>query len=146
MLEAVVSAASLDVSDDLAERLRAEGQACGLRPSDLAAVLLREGPKTRQFPGVVYRDGPTGRRASLADGPDVWQVVRALQEVPPDEHDPVGMVCVEADLSVRQVRLAMQFYEAYPGEVDAKIADNHAAAARLDAMISEREQAIARGQ
>jgi hypothetical protein len=30
-------------------------------------------------PGIVFRDGPTGRRAGLAAGPDVWEVVSALR-------------------------------------------------------------------
>ncbi|WP_420446016.1 hypothetical protein [Candidatus Poriferisodalis sp.] len=139
-------AVSLPISEDLAERLRAEGEASDLPPPVLAASLIDEGLKTRQFPGIVYMDGPSGRRASLADGPDVWQVIRALHEVPSDEHDPVETVCIEADLCVRQVRLAMQFYEAYPNEVEAKIVDNRAAAKRIDEMISERERAIAHGQ
>ena len=139
-------AVSLPISEDLAERLRAEGEASDLPPPVLAASLIDEGLKTRQFPGIVYMDGPSGRRASLADGPDVWQIIRALHEVPSDEHDPVETVCIEADLCVRQVRLAMQFYETYPNEVEAKIADNRAAAKRIDEMISERERAIAGGQ
>ncbi len=126
--------------------MRAEGEASDQPPPVLAASLLDEGLKTRQFPGVIYMDGPSGRRASLADGPDVWQIIRALQEVPADEHDPVETVCIEANLCVRQIKLAMQFYEAYPNEIEAKIADNRAAAKRIDEMIAERDRAIARGQ
>jgi hypothetical protein len=29
---------------------------------------------------VIYRDGPTGRRAGLAGGPDIWEIVRAVTE------------------------------------------------------------------
>ncbi|WP_428114780.1 hypothetical protein [Candidatus Poriferisodalis sp.] len=139
-------AASLPISEDLAERLHAEGEASDQSPSVLAALLIDEGMKIRRFPGIVYRDGPSGRRASLVDGPDIWQVIRSLHEVPSDEHDPVETVCVEADLHARQVSLALQFYKAYSNEIEAKIADNRAAAMRIDEMISERERAIARGQ
>lgn len=134
------------ISEDLAERLRAEGEASDQPPPALAASLLDEGLKTRQFPGIVYMDGPSGRRASLADGPDVWQIIRALQEVPADQHEPVETVCIESNLRERQVHLAVCFYEAYPDEIEAKIADNRAAAMRIDEMILEREQAVARGQ
>lgn len=137
---------SLPISQDLAERLHAEGESSNQPPAVLAASLLDEGLKTRQFPGIVYMDGPSGRRASLADGPDVWQIIRALQEVPADQHDPVETVCIESNLRERQVHLAVCFYEAYPDEIEAKIADNRVAASRIDEMISERERAIARGQ
>jgi hypothetical protein len=28
---------------------------------------------------IVFRTGPTGRRAGLVDGPDVWEIVRAVR-------------------------------------------------------------------
>lgn len=31
-------------------------------------------------PGIVFKDGPTGRRAALAMGPDVWEVVTYIKE------------------------------------------------------------------
>lgn len=143
---AVVRAVSLPISEDLAERLRAEGEASDQPPPVLAASLIDEGLKTRQFPGIVFMDGPSGRRARLAGGPDVWQIIRALQEVPADQYDPVETVCIESDLHERQIRLALSFYEAYPDEIEAKIEDNRAAGKRIDKMIAEREQAIARGE
>lgn len=145
-LGVVTEVVSLPISQDLAERLRAEGEASDQPPPVLAASLIDEGLKARRFPGIVYRDGPSGRRASLADGPDVWQIIRALREVPPGEHDPAETVCVEADLCTRQVRLAVQFYEAYPTEIEAKISDNRAAAVRIEEMIAERERDAAHQQ
>ena len=143
---AVARAVSLPISEDLAARLRAEGEASDQPPPVLAASLIDEGLKTRQFPGIVYMDGPSGRRASLADGPDVWQIIRALQEVPADHYDPVETICIESDLRERQIRLAVSFYEAYPDEIEAKIEDDRAAAIRIDEMIAERERAIERGE
>lgn len=137
---------SLPISEDLAERLRAEGEASDQPPPALAASLLDEGLKTRQFPGIVYMDGPSGRRASLAGGPDIWQVIKALRSVPTDLYDPIGTVCIESDLYERQVNLAIQFYESYPDEIEAKIADDVAAGRLIDEMIAEREQAVAQGQ
>ena len=112
----------------------------------LAASLLDEGLKTRQYPGIVYKDGPAGRRASLAGGPDVWQVIRALSEVPSDEPDPVETVSIEADLHPRQVSLAVQFYEAYPDEIEEMIAVDLAAVGLIDEMIAERERTVAERQ
>ena len=139
-------AVSLPISEDIAERLRAEGEASGLPPPVLAASLIDEGLKARQFPGIVYMDGTAGRRASLTGGPDVWQVIRALREVPADEYDPVDTVCIESDLHSRQVNLAVQFHEAYPDEIEQMIAEDLAAVQLIDEMIAERDQAIALGQ
>ena len=137
---------SLPISEDLAERLHAEGEASDQPPPALAASLLDEGLKTRQFPGIVYMDGPSGRRASLAGGPDIWQVIKALRGVPADLYDPIETVCIESDLHEGQVKLAIQFYETYPEEIEATIADDVAAGRLIDEMIAERERSIALGR
>ena len=136
----VTQAMSLPVSDELAARLQVQSDASGLPAPTLAASLLDEGLKTRRYPGIVYKDGPTGRRASLAGGPDVWQVIRALREVPAEEPDPVETVSVEADLHPQEVSLAMQFYKAYPDEIENMIAIDRAAVGLIDEMIAERER------
>lgn len=142
----VTQAVSLPVSDELAARLQAQSDASGLPASTLAASMLDEGLKTRRYPGIVYKDGPAGRRASLAGGPDVWQVIRALREVPAEEPDPVETVSVEADLHPQEVSLAMRFYKAYPDEIENMIAIDRAAVGLIDGMIAERERMAAERQ
>src|ERR1700736_5874402 len=51
----------------------------GLSLSAAANLLVDEGLRTDEYPGVVFRDGPAGRRAGLAGGPDVWEVIRAVK-------------------------------------------------------------------
>src|ERR1700680_500519 len=51
----------------------------GLSLSAAANLLVDEGLRMTEHPGVVFRDGPTGRRAGLAAGPDVWEVMRAVK-------------------------------------------------------------------
>src|SRR6266581_3754656 len=51
----------------------------GLSLSAAANLLVDEGLRTAEHPGVVFRDGPTGRRAALAGGPDVWEVIETLK-------------------------------------------------------------------
>ena len=145
-LVVVTQTAPLPVSDELATRLQAQSDAIGLPAPALAASLLDEGLKTRQYPGIVYKDGPAGRRASLAGGPDVWQVIRALNEVPAEEPDPVETVSIEADLHPQQVGLALKFYKAYPDEIDNMIAIDLAAVGLIDEMAVEGKQTAAERQ
>ena len=135
-----MSAGPLPISEDLAERLRAEGRSSGQDPAALAASLLDEGLKVRRHPGIVYMDGTAGRRACLSGGPDVWQIIRALRTVPAREFDPVATVCIESDLNARQVKLAVQFYESYPDEIDEMIAKDAATVGLIEEMIAERER------
>ena len=51
----------------------------GLSLSAAANMLVDEGLRMMEHPGVLFRPGPTGRRAGLAAGPDVWEVVRAVK-------------------------------------------------------------------
>lgn len=91
-------------------------------------------------------DGTAGRRASLPGGPDVRQAIRALREVPAEGFEPVETVCIESDLHARQIKLALEFYEVYPDEVEAMIVKDAAAVKLIDEMIAEREKTIAQVQ
>jgi hypothetical protein len=51
----------------------------GLSLSAATNLLVDEGLRMAEHPGVVFRDGPSGRRAGLAGGPEVWEVIRAIQ-------------------------------------------------------------------
>ena len=77
-------------------------------------------------PGVLFREGPTGRRAGLAAGPDVWEVIRTLRDTraaAPDATGPevVDLVCENTGLDRSRVRVAMDYYGAYSDEVDALV-------------------------
>jgi hypothetical protein len=38
-------------------------------------------PQPADHSGVIFKDGPSGRRAALAYGPDVWGVIKFLREI-----------------------------------------------------------------
>jgi hypothetical protein len=104
-----------------------------------------------EHPGVAFRDGPTGRRAGLVAGPDVWEVVRAVRsarEAEPDlaEEPVVELVARNTGIPVRMVRTAVRYWAAYPGEIDTEI-DTAARAEQVaeHAWVSERELLRRRG-
>ena len=90
----------------------------------------------REFPGIVFRSGPTGRRAALADGPDVWEIVRGLAQARSSSGDPLELLMASTNLREDQIRLAVGYYSAYPDEVDARISEDEAAAARLRTVLA----------
>ena len=98
----------------------------GLSLSSAANMLVDEGLRMMEHPGVIFRTGPTGRRAGLAMGPDVWEVVRAVKSAraaEPDlgEHEILALVAENTGVPVRQIRVATGYWAAYPDEVDAEI-------------------------
>lgn len=70
---------SYRIDQGLKERLASQAAAEGLTERAMLERLVAEGLDTLAHPGIVYRNGPTGRRAALAVGPDVWEVVSALR-------------------------------------------------------------------
>jgi len=113
---------SFRLPEELLGRLEAEASAGGTSTTAFVTGLLDEGLKTRRFPGIVYRSGPTGRRAGLAGGPDVWEVVRAVRRSAGKGEQRLRRVADESGLALEQVGLAVEFYTAFPDEIEARIA------------------------
>lgn len=126
--------------EGLSARLEAEAKAAGLSVSALVTVLLDEGLQVRTFPGVVFRDGPAGRRAGLAGGPDVWEVIRDVRAAPGRGESRVRRVAAVAGLSDAQVRLAVDFYAAFPDDIDRRLAAEERATAALRETLARRER------
>jgi hypothetical protein len=104
----------------------------GLSLSAAANMLVDEGLRMMEHPGVLFRPGPTGRRAGLAAGPDVWEVVRAVRsaraaEPELGEHQLLAMLAENTGVPVRMIRVATGYWAAYPDEIDAEIAAADAA-------------------
>jgi hypothetical protein len=133
---------SFRLPDELLARLEEEASSKGTSVSSLVSSVLDEGLKTRRFPGIVYRDGPTGRRAGLLGGPDVWEVVRVLKAASGGAEARVRTVSEERGLPVAQVRLAIDFYGEHAEEVDARIAQDKQAAERVRRVVERRERLL----
>ena len=133
---------SFRLDDKLLERLDAESRASSVSTTSLVSSLLDEGLKTREFPGVVYRPGPTGRRAGLVGGPDVWEVIRDLRHWPGRGMERVERLADDLDLPVSMVSLAADFYSAFPVEIDARIEAAEQAADQIRHRIEQRENLL----
>jgi hypothetical protein len=92
------------------------------------------GPRPSGTPAV------TGRRAGLVGGPDVWEVIRDVRATPGRGQAKIRRVAADAGLSESQVRLAVDYYAAFPDEVDARLAAEERAAAQLRELVARRER------
>jgi hypothetical protein len=128
------------LSADLLASLEQEASGTGMTVSALVTELLEEGLRVRRFPGVAFRDGPAGRRAGLVGGPDVWEVVRDVRATSGRGQAKVRRVAAAAGLSESQVRLAVDYYAAFPDEIDARLATEDRAAAQLRELVARRER------
>lgn len=104
----------------------------GMSLSSAANRLVDEALRMSEHPGIVFRVGPSGRRAALAGGPDVWEVIRAIRSAHGAEPDLDGdsvldLVSENTGLAPRLLNTAIRYWAAYPADVDAEIAAADAA-------------------
>lgn len=122
--------ARLDVA--VLDRLRERSERTGESNARTAERLIDEGLRMEEFPGIVFRSGPAGRRAGLANGPDVWELVRDLRRArEAGAADPVEIVCQASHLERTAVELAAAYYDAYRDEIDERIRANEEMAERV---------------
>ena len=91
-------------------------------------------------PGVIFKNGPSGRRAALAFGPDIWEIVKFLREV--DERGPAALDAAAEvfALAATQIAAAVSYHRDHRDEIDAEIADaNKASALAEAAWLADRE-------
>lgn len=98
----------------------------GMSMSSAANRLVDEALRMTEHPGIVFRAGSTGRRAALAGGPDVWEVIRAIRsahvaEPDLDSVDLLNLVSDNTGVATRLLSTAVRYWAAYPDEVDAEI-------------------------
>lgn len=111
---------SVRLDDALAERLRLRARAAGESLSDRLRRYAEEGARREEHPLITFRDGPTGRRAGLLGGPDVWEVVLWLDDLKA-EPDPAAALAQESTLTAAQIDAALRYRSAYPDEIAARV-------------------------
>jgi len=123
---------SIRFDPDLLARLRRRAAVAGASTSALAQRLIDEGLRMADHPGVMFKNGPSGRRAALAYGPDVWEVVKFLREV--DERGPAALDAAAEvfAVDVSRISTAVSYYADFRDDIDAEISDAEEASARAE--------------
>ncbi len=111
---------SVRLDDRLAERLRLRARAAGETLSDRLRRYAEEGARRDEHPLITFRDGPTGRRAGVIGGPDVWEIVMWFHDLGPLA-DPAADLISDRAITRAQVDAALAYSAAYPEEIQARI-------------------------
>lgn len=137
------STLSLRLDDGLRERLAAAAAAEGTTVTALVERFVREGLAVADHPGIVFKPGPSGRRAALAGGPDVWEIASALRRLSGTEAERVAAVAAEFGLHERQVVTALNYAAANRTETEARVQANDRALAEAERVAAERQRLLA---
>ncbi|MFI5916068.1 hypothetical protein [Dactylosporangium sp. NPDC051541] len=121
----------------------------GSSSSSVANMFIDESLRAYEHPGILFRPGPTGRRAALSGGPDIWEVIAALNAIRDDDPGLDGDRLTEelatvTGLSASAVAVALRYYVAYPDEIDERIAGNKDVAEREEQLWTAQQNLLRR--
>jgi hypothetical protein len=134
---------SLRLDDDLRERLATLAEAEGTSVTSLVERFLREGLAVAEHPGLAFKPGPTGHRAALAGGPDVWEIASALRHTSGTEAERIRALADEFGLHERQVLIALDYAAAHDEEIEARIRANDEALEKAEKTATGRQRLFA---
>lgn len=105
--------------EQLQRDIELEAESNRMNWSQTVIELLEEAIRIRKVPGVIFADGPAGRRAVLAGtGLDVWEIVATWFAV---EKDYERLKKSYDWLPETSLRSALGYYRLYPDEIDARL-------------------------
>lgn len=81
---------------------------------------VEEGVRRDEHPLIVFRDGPSGRRAGVVGGPDVWEIVMWLEDLGSVTDAAEGLVA-DGIVARTHIDAALAYRAAFPDEVQARI-------------------------
>lgn len=125
------------------ERLDSGAKRRGEAKARTAERLIDEGLRMEDHVGIVFRDGPAGRRAALAGGPDVWEVIETLRGTGLASDAAIQATAEWGALTQSQVRTAVRYYADFQDEVDERIELGRREAERLHAAYAREQAALA---
>ncbi|HEV2148345.1 MAG TPA: hypothetical protein VGR37_13150 [Longimicrobiaceae bacterium] len=110
------------IDDWLDEEVREFWKALGEGPSSGFRHVVEEWWTLQNLPGLEFRDGVSGRRAGIRNGPDVWEVVMVARDYDGDldalDGHFGGLLPREA------LGQALEYAGRFPAEVDRRIEEN----------------------
>jgi hypothetical protein len=137
------STTSVRLDEELRHQLASLALREGTTVTELIERFVREGLACAAHPGIVFKSGPSGRRAALAGGPDVWEIVAALAHTSGSETKRVARLADEFGLHGRQIVIALNYAADHPDEVQRRVEANEQALADAERIAGERDRLLA---
>src|ERR1700734_2749421 len=120
----MAASTSFRISDTARGRLASRAAREGTTATALLDQLIIEGIDQLDYPGIVFRGPAHDRRAALAAGPDVWEIVARLQELDGSEEQRISLLAAESDLPPRLIRVALDYAAEHAGQIRERIDRN----------------------
>jgi hypothetical protein len=139
----MAASTSFRISETARTRLATRAAREGMTATALLDLLIVEGIDQLDYPGIIFRGPAHDRRAALAAGPDVWEVIARLQELDGSEEQRISLLSAESDLHPRLIRVALDYAAEHSAEIRERIERNQAVAERSRGMSQQRQALLA---
>jgi len=127
---------TLRLNPETFRRIVRRSELSGQPKTALAEQYLQEGLCMAEHPGIVFRDGPAGRRPGLAGhGLDVWEIVETIQNEGGNPQAAAAYLGINPTLVIA----ALDYYLDYTDEIDQWIDRNRALAVDAEASWRRRQ-------
>ena len=110
---------SMRIPKEMVEEIQGIAQQSGKDFSTITKELLKEAIKMHRCPGIIFTEGVRAR--IVGTGIEVWEIIANYKNV---EEDFERLRTIYHWLTELQLRAALCYYRAYPGEIDLIIAQN----------------------
>lgn len=110
---------TMRLPEETAEWLKASARRVGRSVSELGAALFEEARRVSEFAEIEFRTFGGERQVCLTGGLRLWKVILTAQEYEMD----VLKTAAHFNLPTWRLQAAFHYYEAFPQEIDAVIAD-----------------------
>jgi hypothetical protein len=139
----MAASTSFRISESARRRLATRAAQDGISATALVERLIVEGVEQLDFPGVVFRGPAHDRRAALAAGPDVWEVIARLRELEGSTEERIATLSEESELHPRLLRLAVDYAAEHPDEIRRRMDRNDEMVERSRTAAQQREALLA---
>jgi len=113
---------SIRLPEEAVQEIEALASDTGRDFSGIARDLILEAVKMRRCPGIIFADGPTGRRARIAGtGIDIWEFIATFKGLG-ENYDKLKQTYHW--LNDQQIRSALSYYALYPDDIKERITRN----------------------
>ena len=117
---------SLRLDDQLREKLAKQAASEGISLTSLAERLLSQGLAEIEHPGIHFNPGPTGWRAAVSGGLDVWEIVSDIRRFDGSEAERVAALVEEIGAKQHSIMVALNYAATHREEIDARVRANDA--------------------
>ncbi len=125
----------IEIPDELQAALAEIGEKTGQDAQSLVTEMVTEAIKMRRVPGIVFADGATGRRARVGGtGIEVFEII--------DRYEGVGRDRLRLQelfdwLKPHQIKMALDYYEAYPDDIRPRLLTDDEEIAAMEAAYAK---------